>query len=75
MSELLVFRLFGPLASWGEIAVGQVRPSAVRPTRSALLGLLAGGVVGVVAYRLVGVTLLFAAAAILAGLALPALRR
>lgn len=41
MSELLVFRLFGPLASWGETAVGQVRPSAVRPTRSALLGLLA----------------------------------
>lgn len=41
MSELLVFRLYGPLASWGEIAVGQVRPSAVRPTRSALLGLLA----------------------------------
>jgi CRISPR system Cascade subunit CasD len=41
VSELLVFRLFGPLASWGEIAVGQVRPSAVRPTRSALLGLLA----------------------------------
>lgn len=41
MSEILVFRLFGPLASWGEIAVGQVRPSAVRPTRSALLGLLA----------------------------------
>jgi hypothetical protein len=32
-------------------------------------------VVGVVAYRLVGVALLFAAAAILAGLALPALRR
>jgi uncharacterized membrane protein YoaK (UPF0700 family) len=36
---------------------------------------LAGGVVGVVAYRLVGVALLFAAGAILAGLALPALRR
>jgi CRISPR system Cascade subunit CasD len=41
MSELLVFRLFGPLASWGEVAVGEIRPSAVRPTRSALLGLLA----------------------------------
>jgi CRISPR system Cascade subunit CasD len=41
VNELLVFRLFGPLASWGEVAVGQVRPSAVRPTRSALLGLLA----------------------------------
>lgn len=41
MNELLIFRLFGPLASWGEIAVGQIRPSAARPTRSALLGLLA----------------------------------
>ena len=36
---------------------------------------LAGGLVGVVVYRLVGVALLFAAAAILAGLAVPALRR
>jgi uncharacterized membrane protein YoaK (UPF0700 family) len=36
---------------------------------------LAGGLVGVITYRLVGVGLLFAAAAILAGLALPALRR
>jgi CRISPR system Cascade subunit CasD len=40
MSELLLFRLFGPFASWGEIAVGEQRPSAIRPTRSALLGLL-----------------------------------
>ena len=40
MSELLVFRLFGPFASWGEAAVGEVRPTATRPTRSALLGLL-----------------------------------
>lgn len=40
MSELLCFRLFGPFASWGEIAVGEQRPSALRPTRSALLGLL-----------------------------------
>ena len=36
---------------------------------------LAGGLVGVIAYRTVGVALLFAAAAILAALALPALRR
>ena len=35
------FRLFGPLAAWGEIAVGEIRPSALQPTRSALLGLLA----------------------------------
>jgi CRISPR system Cascade subunit CasD len=37
----LVFRLYGPMASWGEVAVGEVRPSESVPTRSALLGLLA----------------------------------
>jgi CRISPR system Cascade subunit CasD len=42
MSDVLCFSLRGPLASWGEIAVGRVRPSADRPTRSALIGLLAG---------------------------------
>lgn len=36
---------------------------------------LVGGLVGVIAYRAVGVALLFAAAGILAALALPALRR
>jgi CRISPR system Cascade subunit CasD len=46
VSELLVFRLFGPLASWGEIAVGEIRPTAIRPTRSALLGLL-GAALGI----------------------------
>ncbi|RMH15034.1 MAG: type I-E CRISPR-associated protein Cas5/CasD [Acidobacteria bacterium] len=40
-TSVLVCRLFGPFASWGEVAVGEVRPSAARPTRSALLGLLA----------------------------------
>jgi CRISPR system Cascade subunit CasD len=39
--EYLVFRLYGPLASWGEIAVGKSRHSAVYPSKSALLGLLA----------------------------------
>ncbi|MBE0596083.1 MAG: type I-E CRISPR-associated protein Cas5/CasD [Desulfuromonadales bacterium] len=39
--EYLLFRLYGPLASWGEIAVGESRHSAVYPGRSALLGLLA----------------------------------
>ena len=41
MRPFLVFRLYGPMASWGEIAVGETRPSALHPTRSALLGLLA----------------------------------
>lgn len=39
--KFLVFHLHGPLASWGDIAVGEVRPSFPAPTRSALLGLLA----------------------------------
>lgn len=39
--EYLLFRLYGPLASWGEIAVGESRHSAVYPGKSALLGLLA----------------------------------
>lgn len=40
MTEYLRLRLYGPLASWGEIAVGEVRRSAMQPSRSALLGLL-----------------------------------
>lgn len=41
MREFLLFRLYGPLAAWGEIAVGEVRPTALSPSRSALLGLVA----------------------------------
>ncbi|MCU5787332.1 type I-E CRISPR-associated protein Cas5/CasD [Alloalcanivorax marinus] len=40
MSEYLVFRLYAPLASWGEAAVGETRPSGTCPGRGALLGLL-----------------------------------
>lgn len=39
--QYLVFRLYGPMASWGEAAVGGDRPSASHPGRSAVLGLLA----------------------------------
>ena len=39
--EYLTFRLYGPLASWGEIAVGESRHTAAYPSKSALLGLLA----------------------------------
>ncbi|MEX2322042.1 MAG: CRISPR-associated protein Cas5, partial [Saccharospirillum sp.] len=38
--EFLVFRLYGPLASWGNTAVGGVRPTLAMPTRSAILGML-----------------------------------
>lgn len=37
----LVFQLYGPLASWGVPATGEIRRSATHPSRSALLGLLA----------------------------------
>lgn len=44
MTDYLLMRLYGPLASWGEVAVGEVRHSAVHPSRSALIGLLAAAV-------------------------------
>lgn len=40
MADYLVFRLYGPMAAWGEIAVGEVRPSSSYPSRSAILGLV-----------------------------------
>ena len=39
--EYLLFRLYGPMASWGEIAVGETRHTASYPGKSAILGLLA----------------------------------
>lgn len=39
--EFLIFRLWGPMASWGEIAVGERRGSWGRPSRSGVLGLVA----------------------------------
>lgn len=39
--QYLVFQLYGPLASWGVPATGEIRRSATHPTRSALVGLLA----------------------------------
>lgn len=37
----LLFRLYGPMAAWGEVAVGETRPTATRPSKSAVIGLLA----------------------------------
>lgn len=37
----LLFRLYGPMASWGEIAVGETRHTASYPGKSAVIGLLA----------------------------------
>lgn len=41
MTDYLVFQLYGSLAAWGEIAVGETRHSAFAPAKSAVLGLLA----------------------------------
>jgi len=41
MRDYLVFQLYGPFVSWGDIAVGEERPSALVPTKSAILGILA----------------------------------
>lgn len=46
MQSHLVIRLYAPLASWGQAAVGGTRPTSVNPTRSALIGLL-GAALGV----------------------------
>ncbi len=41
MRGYLLFQIYGPLASFGEAAVGEARHSATHPSRSALLGLVA----------------------------------
>ncbi|MEZ5537748.1 MAG: type I-E CRISPR-associated protein Cas5/CasD [Thiolinea sp.] len=46
MQDYLVFQLYAPLVSWGDQAVGQERPSADHPSRSALIGLL-GAALGI----------------------------
>ena len=42
----LLFRLYGPMASWGEIALGENRHSASYPGKSAIMGLL-GAALGI----------------------------
>lgn len=46
MPDYLVFRLYGPMASWGGIAVGEYRPGERSPAKSAILGLI-GAALGV----------------------------
>lgn len=41
MKQFLVFQLHGAMAAWGDIAVGETRPSSPYPSKSAILGLLA----------------------------------
>lgn len=42
MKEFLAFDLYGPLMAWGDVAVGEHRPTASHPSKSAILGLVAG---------------------------------
>lgn len=44
--ETLIFQLQAPLSSWGEVAVGEYRPSAEYPSQSAMHGLL-GAALGI----------------------------
>lgn len=44
--DYLVFHLYGPMASWGEIAVGEARHTANYPSKSAITGLL-GAALGI----------------------------
>lgn len=46
MTDFLLFTLYAPLASWGDLAPGELRGSWDRPSRSAVLGLL-GAALGV----------------------------
>lgn len=46
MTSFLLFTIHAPLASWGDIAVGEWRGSWDRPSRSAIIGLL-GAALGV----------------------------
>jgi CRISPR system Cascade subunit CasD len=41
MTDYLLFQLYGPLAAWGDTAVGEFRPSQAHPGRTAVLGLVA----------------------------------
>ena len=41
MSEYLLFQLWGPMASWGGIAIGEERTIEPAPTKSALIGIVA----------------------------------
>lgn len=46
MKNFLVFQLYAPLAAWGDIAVGEYRPTTGHPSKSAVLGLV-GAALGI----------------------------
>lgn len=50
MTEFLLFTLYAPIVSWGDIAVGEIRGSWDRPSRSAILGIV-GAALGIERHR------------------------
>jgi len=46
VNEYLVFQIYAPILSWGDIATGEARPSFDHPSKSALAGLL-GAALGI----------------------------
>ncbi len=42
MGKYLVFHIYGPMSSFGDTAVGEYRPTFSHPSKSAILGLVAG---------------------------------
>jgi CRISPR system Cascade subunit CasD len=46
MREYLVFRLYGPMAAWGDIAVGESRHSFSYPSKSSVMGMI-GAALGI----------------------------
>lgn len=46
MKSYLLFQLYAPMQSWGDVAVGEIRADSRIPTKSAILGIL-GGALGV----------------------------
>jgi CRISPR system Cascade subunit CasD len=44
--QFLAFTIFAPIASWGDVAVGEIRGTWDRPSRSAILGLV-GAALGI----------------------------
>jgi len=41
MPDFLIFQLYGAMSAWGDIAVGESRPSYAHPSKSAITGILA----------------------------------
>jgi len=41
MKDFLIFRIYGAMASWGDIAVGEYRPTFDHPSKSAIMGMVA----------------------------------